>query len=343
MKAALGAVLCFSIPYLLAYRVVRPAVGLPQDFSIAGALHFALLFLGGAYWRDSDFPIAFRADHTLINATALGFCALLGYLLWGLWRRRAKLDAFELFHAFVILFVLATALSGALFRSQFGAYEAINKKYAPTSLLVWLSAASLLLRSRPQWLSGKARPALVTFAVMLAILPAHITEFGIWRIWKDRYSEFSAVIRSGVYQQSAWLQMFFDEARTRQLFETFQRERKYIFRQPAPELIGARPMNVSVTSYAPLQGGFSVKGSMAWEDARKLERLVVTDTTGAVLGYGHVSQVPENPNWIGRLDHPSRLTWFAVFRHTSGGAPLKLCAVDGSGAFEIEKLQQPTP
>ena len=340
--AALGAVLCFSIPYALAYRVVRPAAGLPPDFSIAGALHFAMLFLGGAYWRDSDFPVAFSSDHTLVNVTAFAFCGVLAWLLWRLWTRRSMLDSFELFHAFVILFVLATALSGALYRSQFGAYEAINKKYAPTALLAWLSAASLLLRARPEWLAGRMKPALVTLSVVLAIAPAHITEFGIWRIWKDRYSENSAVIRSGVYQQSAWLQMFFDETRTRQLYETFQREHKYMFRHPAPSLLASRRLDIAVAAYTPLQNGYTVTGSLPWDEAHKLERLVVLDANGAVSGYGHVSQVPANPHWIGRLDHPSRLNWFAAFRAEPGGAPLKLCAVDGSGAVEIGSLQPPT-
>jgi len=224
-----------TAPYFLAYRSANPAAALPAAAPWE-TLHFALLFIGGVYWRDSGFPYESRSDPALVYLTAIAFCLLLAWLVLGLWRRRGELTGFEVFHLTLIAFVVATALAGGLYRSQFGAWEGLNKKYAATASLAWLAAASLLLRSRPGLLFGSPwRQAALALALLATLLPSGWHEFQLWRRWNGRVRECTASAASNTPDPSCLRSLYWDARRGAEVLAALQRQRKgFIGTLPLP-------------------------------------------------------------------------------------------------------------
>lgn len=215
-----------TVPYFLAYRSTHSAMSPPRAAPWE-TLHFALLFTGGAYWRDSEFPYESRSEPALVYLTAISFCLLLAWLVLGLWRRRGRLTAFEVFHLTLIVFVVTTALAGGLFRSQFGAWEGLNKKYAATAFLAWLAAASLLLRSRPGLLFGSPwRPAAFALALLATLLPAGWSEFQLWRRWNERVRECTVSAASSAPDVTCLRSLYWNVRRGAEVLASLQRQRK---------------------------------------------------------------------------------------------------------------------
>lgn len=231
-----GGMALITLPYLLAYRSTHSAMSPPRATPWE-TLHFALLFTGGAYWRDSEFPYESRAEPALVYFTAVSFGLLLGWLVLGLWRRRGTLTGFEIFHLTLITFVVTTALAGGVFRSQFGAWEGLNKKYAATAFLAWLAAASLLVRSRPGILFGSPwRPAAVALALLATLLPAGWAEFQLWRRWNDRVRECTVSAASSTPDVTCLRSLYWDERRGAEVLASLQRRRKgFIGKLPLPQ------------------------------------------------------------------------------------------------------------
>jgi hypothetical protein len=226
LGASAAGLLLVTAPYYLAYRASRPSFAVATA-SPWEALHFAVLFVGGAYWRDSSFPFESHSEPAVVYAAAVAFCVLMSWLVLGLWRKRERLTSFEVFHLTLLIFVALSALAGGVFRSQLGPLEGLNKKYAATAFLAWLSVASLVIRLRPGLVFEEPwRPPLVAGILLAWLVPSGAAEFRLWRAWNDRVRECTAAVLSEAAHPEALRSLYFDERRAAEVLGELRRRRK---------------------------------------------------------------------------------------------------------------------
>jgi len=314
--------------YVGAYHATAAAHGLqPKSLNILSDLRFLLLFVGGAFFRDSDWPISYHANPVLLYSSVALFWGLLIWVAWQLFKRRNVLTSFELFHACVLVFVLLTAATGGLFRADLSSLEAINKKYAPTALLAWASAASLLIHFRPDILFGKpaspwTRPLAICAVAVVLIMPGDVAELRVWQEWEREVKETAAAAASGVYSGPLMRRVSYDPSVGEGIIRQFIKDRAYCYRQTPPPgyalkeryrlVDGSRvPLAAEVTPVELPSGidAYTAAGISATLTATSFPSLVIEDSDGRVVGYGTVSPVlpPGVPGGNGRA-------WFAAFR-----------------------------
>lgn len=219
--------------YALAHGLAASGGRPRPDFE--QAVRFAIYFPGGAWFRESTWPIVHRADPLLLHAVVLGFWLLLAVVSLRLWRRREAIGEFEVFHVGMVLFVVTTAAVGGLFRGGLGDLEALNKKYAPTAVLAWASLASLLLRDRAAWLCaggwrGGIRQLVVAGGMAAAILPGDVVEYRAWAAWRDELTGAIAAYAAGIRSEAVLLHFFPEPDQADRLLSAVERDRSYWFR-----------------------------------------------------------------------------------------------------------------
>ncbi|MCX6631401.1 MAG: hypothetical protein NTW28_27630 [Candidatus Solibacter sp.] len=250
-------------------------------------------------------------------------------------------------------FVLITAILGSFFRGAGDVGQGFNKRYAVTALLFWLSTISLGIRYRPRILFGRdgARSRRVFFisaVIVTGLLPLHLSEIHTWLWLKDRLSETAATVGSGMFDYVRVKRLYYDDGEGYQLMGIFRTQQVYFLPQyplPAypldsryrvrgrfrPGLEGSPQL---LDEY-PGRSGYIIIGSMP-AGAVATGPLVVTDAENNVVGYGHVSQVPDR--WA-----PFALpnSWFAAFRNPYGSPSVKIYAARGSDAYELARIAVP--
>lgn len=324
-----GASLVLGAVYYCAYKYTGSPNG--REIPWAGLMKFVIFFTGGPFWRESTWPVESHPNPALVFTTCIAFCGLLVWLVASRLRHRETVSRFDLFHVFMIIFVVLTAAAGAWNRADLSAAEGLNKKYPPTSLLAWLAAASLVIGRHPGALFGRrtesvARSLLTTAAAVGFILPGHVREFHVWRHWRDRLQEAAAMTASGVYDEVRLKRLYFDpEIPFRLALEVWRPRGVYFMKElpaPAYQATGvfeiqrsATTMSGSVSRVEPAKPRPDFTGWLIWgefaADGKKLrgKPMVVVDSGGSVAGYGYVSEE------TGR-DAP--IPWFAAWRDVSG-------------------------
>ena len=307
------------------------------DWNLWSNLHFVMLFVGAPLWRDSapgsSWPIEHHANPAGLYLTCVAFWVLLVALGVALFRRRRQLTTFDLFHVCVIVFVILTACMGAPFRAQFGAAEAINKKYASTELLAWASAASLAIRFWPRVLfggAGNGRRALILGVITAGVLlPGDLLEYRVWGEWNKQVEEAASAFSSDVYSDVLLHRFYYDAAQSFSVLTDLRRLGKYCFRNmPAPpyrlsdrfQLAGGsgpiQRLDASIRpeSEEPGLEGFLLNGAGPTTPCTaRFPALLVTDPQNRVVGYGSCA------GWSA-----------AAHASTSSASEFKLFAVEGS-------------
>jgi hypothetical protein len=175
--------------------------------TLAEAAGFAAAFAGAPMWRHGAWPLDYSLPSPLLLFFAIVFSSLLLGTLW--WSRRER-SPFAEFHRFIVVWVVLLALAGSAARSGFGWQEGANKKYAPTALLAWASAASLLL-ARANRIEARRPKLLAGAAVTLAlVLPGQWIEYRVWKWWSDRVHEAVRVTAAGVYDAAMLGRLYYD-------------------------------------------------------------------------------------------------------------------------------------
>ncbi len=327
--------------------LVNHAHGAAIDLDVVKILGFVFLFLGAPFWRNGEWPVPHHPNMFALAGVAGVFWVTLLWIGIQLYRRRKRLSREELFHACVIVFVILTALLGAIFRSQFGIMEAINKKYAPTALLAWLSVTMLILRFRPAVLWGRLkglRILALSIVVVTVLLPGDLLEFRIWRSWKDQLSESASTVASGVYNSNLLKRFWYSDQEAYLILKQLVDSRTYCFRRMPPPgymisdryavvgIAGNSPIPLTATPQLelPEMRGFLLSGAV---DSSAAETdLVLTNDSGRVVGYGGIAEVmPEGPV----PDKSRRRRLFAAVGERGASSSLKVYAIAGSTANEL--------
>lgn len=235
--AAAAAGLLIVAGYAVAYATTA-AAGPRSVPNLPQALRFAIYFPGGAWFRNSTWPIEHFADPLLLHAVVLGFWLVLAFLGWRIWQRRHELGEFEIFHVSVVAFVVITAGVGGLFRADLGYFEALSKKYATTALLAWASVTSLVVREAAGWLfapgfRGDVRQLATAVAVSAAILPGDLVEFRAWQTWQSQLRAAAMAYAAGARSDEVLLRFFPNAREAERLLAPIAADRAYWFRHPA--------------------------------------------------------------------------------------------------------------
>jgi hypothetical protein len=349
LAALLGAALLTA--YFAAYATGSPPRSTVRSLHVGKAAQFALYFLGGAFLRDSDWPLVNHPNGLVLHTVVLGFWAAFAWVVVETWRRRKTLGEFELFHAAMLAFVIVTAATGGLFRSGLGDLEALNKKYAPTALLAWASVASLVLHYRSGWLFGQAgttglRALVLAIAVVLAILPGDMFEFRAWGVWRRQLREAVVAFASGVQDEILLLRFFPNARMARDMVAEIQGNAAYSFRE-LPRLGGSldsmytlvpaaqqAPIRIAAAD-SPVSGDPEARvarGQLAIDAGECLPNVIVTDDGRRVIGYGNASHIGSDGR---RLEQAE---WFATYRQQQGQRVL-LYSVDEGSASLIGELR----
>jgi hypothetical protein len=298
-----------------------------KPIHILAAGRFTLLFIGGAFFRDSDWPVGVHPNPFLVYLVSVVFWLLLIWLAIRLFRRLESPRVFEIFHASAIVFIILTAAVGGLFRADLSPLEAINKKYAPDALLAWASVASLLLYIRPRTIFGRSasswmRPLLICSGVVALLIPGNLTELRVWQDWERQIGEAATTSASGVYSRNLLNRFFWNDDEAFQVVRQFIRDRKYCYRRmPPPGYLLRERFNVTSGPPASLKAqieyldersgmdGFIATGTNSSLRAAAVPSLVIADSGGRVIGYGSVSNIGPGGRPTGAAN-----VWFAAFR-----------------------------
>ena len=349
LAALIGAALLTA--YFAAYAAGSPPHSAVRALHVGKAARFALYFLGGAFLRDSDWPLVNHPDGLVLHTVVLGFWAAFAWVVAETWRRRETLGEFELFHAAMLAFVIVTAATGGLFRSGLGDLEALNKKYAPTALLAWASVTSLVLHYRSGWLFGQAgatglRALVLAIAVVLAILPGDVFEFRAWGVWRRQLREAIVAFASGVQDEILLLRFFPSARMARDMVAEIQDNAAYSFRE-LPRIGGSLDSMytlVTAAQQAPIRIAAAdspasgdpearvARGQLAIDAGECLPNVIVTDDSRRVIGYGNASHLGLDGR---RLEQAE---WFATYRQQQGQRVL-LYSVDEGRASLIGELR----
>ena len=297
------------------------------------AIEFVVLFVGAPLWRKSTWPLEYTPNPQWLWLTAFAFWCIAALAVVNVYRAHGKLTRFQLFHLFIIAFVGGTAVAAAMFRSQIDVYEAINKKYAPTALLCWLSVASLLIQQHGRHSSLHPRRALavagtVLLVVTAIVLPTHVTEARVWRWQADRQQRVATTIAAGVYDSRLMREIAYEPLESyRLLREVLLPRRASIFYQWPPPPYAADP-NLHGTLFSGAAGtvaavepvceqqpdcGILVDGRTTLA-SRGFSDVIAVDDAGTVCGYGWISQAPLPEEYAAG----GTVKWHAAIRPPSG-------------------------
>ena len=319
----------------------------PRGLRVADALRFLLLFVGAPFFRDSGWPVEHHSNAFLMYATAGLFWLVLIGLVVQLYRNRDKVSAPELFHLMVIVFIVVTAATGAMFRSQTGAVEAVNKKYAPTALLAWMSAAALLIRLRPGLLQGNGRwgvlRAPVIAAVLLVLLlPGDLLEASVWRTWNDQISEAACATASGVYSSALLRRLWYTPADGYAVLQELSAANTYCFRRMPPPgyplrqhfaITGLADRTELLADITPARERADRQGALIgglFHQSVEPAMLVIADSSDRVVGYGQIASEPSS----------NTRHWFAATQ-TLDANELKLYVAHGKQVRQIGCIKMP--
>jgi hypothetical protein len=338
--------------YFLAHAAGGPTHSAGRTADPQKAVRFALYFLGGAFLRDSEWPIAIHPDGLVLHVVVLGFWAACVWVVAEMWRRRDSLGGFELFHAAMLAFVIVTALAGGLFRSQLGDLEALNKKYASTALLAWASVASLVMHYRCAGLFGdgfvKPLRALAFAAIVVSmILPGDLLEFRAWDVWRRQLREAIVAFAAGVHNEPLLKRFFPSDRLAHDMVQEIRGDSAYAFRS-LPEVGGSlearyslvldRPQSAVVEAVShPAanddRAGRVAVGRMSAVVGESLPNMVVADDAGRMVGFGNASRVG--------LDGARLLEteWFAAY-HVEPGQRVFLYAIARGCAVLVGELSE---
>ena len=314
--------------------VTQHVGGKPLAFNPLAIVRFVYLFVGGVFFRDSDWPAPHHTNLLVLYVVSTVFWALLVWLGAQLFRRRDRLTPFELFHWCVIVFVVLNAASGSVVRAALSDLEAINKKYASVGLLAWMSAASLLFHYRSGWVfvnrpRGWVRPLAISCGMVLLLLPGDVVEFHVWRAWQAQTRQTAVAVASDVYSSDLLRRLYYDGAVGYQTCQKFVRQGTYCYRRmPSPgynlreHYRAAAPLGYDLTvkdttvmEEAPGREGFVASGTTQSADS-EFPALLITDDHDRVEGYGLIARVS--------LQDGSSLPsgeWFAAFRKPPESTP----------------------
>lgn len=358
LLAASVATVVIAGAYAGAYRASTAGSLRPAALHPLAGLRFMALFVGAAFFRDSDWPVTRHSNTFVMYSVAALFWLLLVWLAVQLFRRRAHLTSFEIFHACVIVFVVLAGAVGGLFRSDLSSFEGINKKYAPVALLAWLSAASLFIYIHPKTFFGGrrrpwVRPLAICTTMVLLLMPGNLSEFHVWQDWERQVKETASAAASGVYSELLLRRFYADDEEAYQVVQGFIRDRAYCYRQmPQPGYRLQDRFRVTDAKPEPLQAviarldqrpgmdGFTASGTSAIMRAAAFPSLVITDSKTRVIGYGNVSSIAPG-------GHPTGAAkpWFAAFRLTDQAAvgPLRVYRLNGVSASLAGEIPKPVP
>lgn len=292
---------------------------------------FIWVFVGGPFFNDSEWPIVAHASHAALYASCAGFWSLLIWLGVRFYRGRNHLSSFELFHWCAIVFVILTAFSGSILRSDLGSMEGLSKKYTPIALLAWMSAISLLIFYRPQRLFGKSpgwfRPLAICGAAVLALVPGDLLQYRMWRLWREQVRESASVAASGVYSSEYQRRLYYQNEAGYMASQAFARDGMYCYRRmphPGYDLRSqfhiVEPLRsdllaadiISINERPGREGFIATGNSESGND--QFPTLAITDDQDHVFGYGAIGG--------GK--------WLAAFRRPAG--------FSGSGTMRVYEL-----
>ena len=329
-------------------------------------VQFVIHFIGGPFWRESTWPLDSHPNPYLVLAACAAFCALLAWLLFRIWKERRNVTAFEVFHLFLIVYVVLTAIAGSVNRASLSAAEGLNKKYPPTSLLAWLAAISLLINAHASVLLARGTASSIRFlgiaaVAVVLILPSHLIEFYVWRYWRDRLEEAAAMAASGVYNEGIMRRVYYDSAVAYDLMRSvFRPAGSYFMRDFPPTPYPLAERYQLATGAVPLKGrqttlekqtqradtaGYIATGTLpSGNDASRIDSLIAVDAGGNVIGYGRLSTLSSAlPKWVAARGPRPDAKWFAAFRPAAKTDRVVIYGVEAAGLREVVTIPLSSP